>query len=93
MKRFKSLSKAQYYVFEQICVNNDAGHNKRTLKALEKKGLIKCKIIPRRDISVGFINVLRSYVPLDIHQEWCQWCSDNFDFDDDGNPIEKEVRG
>ena len=90
MKRFRNLSKAQYNVFEQICINNDAGHNERTLKALEKKGLIKCKMLPLKDGGFPPVEILRSYVPLEIHQEWCQWCSDNFD--DDGNPIEKEVR-
>ena len=90
MKRFRNLSEKQSDVFEQICINNDAGHNKRTLKALENKGLIECKMLPVNDGGFPPINILRSRVPVAIHMEWCQWCSDNFIFDDNGNPIEKE---
>ena len=82
MKRFRNLSKAQSDVFENICAGNDLGHSSKTLRELESKGLIECS---------GHFTI-RSRVPIAIHMEWCQWCDDNFDFDDDGNPIEKGVK-
>jgi hypothetical protein len=70
MKRFRDLPKAQSFVFEQIAINNDAGHHPATLKALMKKGLIE----ETRERQ-GAFSIFRYHVPIPIHMEWCNWCS------------------
>jgi len=68
---FRNLPDAQAQVFEQIAVNNDAGHHPATVKALLKKGLIE-----QTGERQGLLTVFRYHVPMPIHIEWCQWCAE-----------------
>ena len=76
MKNFRNLTNAQSDVFEQIAVgnDNDGGHNPKVLDRLEKMGLLTSK----SQILSGFppVTIKRYEVPIDIHMEWCQWCSE-----------------
>ncbi len=72
MKRFRNLTKAQEQVFEQIAINNDGGHNQRTLISLVKKGFIE----PYQEEMIG-CTITRYMVPLPTHMEWCKWCDNN----------------
>jgi len=71
MTAFSKLSKTQLSVFEQICINNDAGHSQQTLRSLIRLGLIV--EYHQRD---GLFAIKRYRVPILVHMEWCQWASD-----------------
>ena len=72
MTTFRNLSPKQSEVFEQIAVGNDAGHNPRTLDALWRKNLIERT---EQSVKGTLFVVYRYHVPLPIHREWCEWCS------------------
>ena len=92
MARFRNLSESQSNVFELIAINQDWGHHPRTLEALEKKGLIT----KHEGVSYGSGNsaldripmkIYRYQVPLDVHIEWCDWCSR----EDEGLELRPEI--
>ena len=76
----KRCTSNQRRTFEQIAIGNSAGHHPKTIKALLAKGLIE-----RGDDYMfggdrfGPIAIPTYYVPLPIHAEWCEWCSEQFD--------------
>lgn len=76
------LTKRQKETFEQICIGNDKYVNLFIGNSLTAK-----KLVNRQKIGInkeGF--TIYSYtVPLHIHMEWCDWCSENFD--DEGNEL------
>ena len=67
---FRGLTDKQSEVFEQIAINNDSGHNLRTLESLERKGLIE-----RYAVNDGAFTIFHYCVPIPIHAEWCEWCT------------------
>jgi len=66
MTNFEKLTANQLSVFEQICINNDAGHNQQTLDALVRRGLIE---MYEDDESEGLFSfkIKRYRVPILIH--------------------------
>jgi hypothetical protein len=74
MMVFSELTKAQLRVFEQIATGSDTGHPQRTLDSLEARSYIQSEF----QQLVGFPPVaVRKYsVPIPVHIEWCQWCSE-----------------
>jgi hypothetical protein len=78
-KNFAGLTDKQAAVFEQIAVSNDAGHNPRTLESLERKGFIE-----RYGVNDGAFTIFHYFVPIPIHMEWCQWCTDTLGEEDEG---------
>ena len=74
MKNFRNLTNTQSDVFEQIAVGNDGGHNPKVLDRLEKMGLLisKSQILSK----CPPVMIKRYEIPIDIHIEWCQWCSE-----------------
>jgi hypothetical protein len=72
----KGLTKAQREAFEQIAVNLPHRATHKTLLALRAKGLIGYtdKVIGRD--ALGKITVPEWFVPLPVHMQWCQWCSE-----------------
>jgi hypothetical protein len=72
MTNFENLTKSQLSVFEQICINDDAAHNQRTLDSLVRRGLIE-EYDERQDV----IFVIKRYrVPIPVHMAWCEWASE-----------------
>lgn len=65
---FRNLLQEESDVFEQIAINNDMGHPPAVLKRLEVKQLIVKKVESN--------GMKHYYVPIPIHIEWCQWCSE-----------------
>jgi hypothetical protein len=65
---------AQIRAFERIAINQDHGIPLKTLKALAAKKLIKL----REETLSGFppVRIYRANVPLPIHWQWCEWCSE-----------------
>jgi hypothetical protein len=72
-----SLTERQRDVFGLIAIGVDVGHNPRTLVALAKRGLI----VGHRETLPGHppVRVVRWEVPLPVHIEWAQWCSEQPD--------------
>ena len=81
-KRFRGLSARQQDVFEAIATGHDSPPAARSLlDALERKGFIAYETVPMYGPTNAPIDripmMVRSYyVPLPIHAEWCEWCSD-----------------
>ena len=73
-KTFRNLSPTQSAVFEQIAIGRDEGHNQRTLDTLMKKKLITQSQESGVD-HIGQFYIYRYEVPLDVHMEWCAWCT------------------
>jgi hypothetical protein len=71
----KGMTKAQIAAFERIAVNEPNGANHQTLVKLRERGLIDYETdVVGRD-ALGPISVPRWFVPLPIHAQWCEWCS------------------
>ena len=72
----KGMTKAQRAAFERIAVNQSHGANHKTLLALRGAGLVDYKNrVVGRD-ALGAITVPDWCVPLPVHAQWCQWCSE-----------------
>jgi hypothetical protein len=71
------MTPAQRRDFELIAVNERPRGGYRTLDKLLARGLIQ-KGEPQvleRD-ALGLISVPSWYVPIDVHHQWCKWCSE-----------------
>lgn len=74
----KGLSKKAISAFEQIAIGEalPRAHSK-TLDSLLAKGLIlrgRDKVLGRD--ALGKITVPQYFVPLPVHMQWCEWCSE-----------------
>lgn len=72
------LPPKQLDALSQVYMNNDAGHPRRTLEALEKKGLVVSK---EQTLGGRFPVTIRRYdfPAIAAHAAWCQWVSDHPD--------------
>lgn len=74
-------------MFGLVAINQDLGHNERTLSSLVRKGYLEeFEQVIRQPGQLPLI-VKRYEVPIPVHIRWCNWCSENFD--DKGDPIQK----
>lgn len=83
-------TKAQVAAFEAIAVNANPGCGRKTLQALESKGLI---VLGERILRSGGLPVAvpDPHVPYHIHAEWCAWCGENVtDEDIDGETADRQ---
>lgn len=71
------MTKAQREAFERIAVSAPNGATHRTLLKLRERGLIdyEDEVIGRD--ALGKITVPRWFVPMAVHIQWCEWCSEN----------------
>lgn len=72
------LSAPARRAFERIAINQDPLAQPQTLAALMKRGLIVqtgTKLLGQDRF--GRIAIPVYAVPLPVHAQWCQWCSDN----------------
>lgn len=83
----KGLTKAQREAFERIAVNQEPMATHKTLLALRAKGLIGYtdKVVGRD--ALGKITVPEWFVPLHVHYQWCNWCSEQPDNQDAPEPM------
>jgi hypothetical protein len=72
----KDLTQEQRDAFEQIAVNRLPQCGWRSIDALLKKGLIERGPDDKRRDAMGVYGVPSFFVPLPIHAQWCQWCSE-----------------
>lgn len=70
------MTKAQREVFERICINDKGPFHPEPIKALLAKSLILSELrVVGRD-NFGQISIPEYHVPLPIHAQWCEWCSE-----------------
>lgn len=70
------MTKAQRQAFEQIAINQQPMATHKTLLALREKGLIGYtdKVVGRD--ALGKITIPEWFVPIHVHMQWCEWCSE-----------------
>lgn len=79
----KGMTKAQRKAFERIAINVPPYCKWPTIDALLKAGVIeRGKDDVRRD-ALGSYAIPNFYVPLHIHAQWCEWCSEQPDMTGD----------
>lgn len=73
----KGMTKAQIRDFELIAISEHPRGGYRTLDRLKARGLIKDGSPKQvgRD-AFGPIMVPTWFVPLELHAQWCEWCSE-----------------
>lgn len=73
----KGMSKTQVAAFERVAINEPPMAGRQTMDILEKRGLVERlpdKFVGR-DV-LGVIRIAAYCVPLPVHMQWCQWCSE-----------------
>lgn len=73
----KGMSRAQVRAFERIAINSPPNAKPETIKYLLARGKIERspdKIFGRDDF--GTISIPQFHVPLPLHMQWCEWCSE-----------------
>ena len=75
--KIKKLSEQELQALANISINIDTKDNYHIYKRLEKKGLITKTGMQEvgRD-AFGSIRVPRWEMPLDVHIDWCKYCSE-----------------
>lgn len=72
----KDLTQTQREAFEQIAISQPPQCGWRSIDALLKAGVIeRGKDDVRRD-AMGFYRIPHFFVPLIVHMQWCDWCSE-----------------
>lgn len=80
----KGLSKAKIDTFEQLAVGAKPPAARGTFDALEKHGVIvRGPDLVWHDAFVQF-KIPQWEVPIHIHAQWCAWCGENVDDDQEG---------
>lgn len=72
----KNLTTAQCEAFERIAVNQFPACTWPTIDALLKAGVIEQGESETRRDAMGVYHIPSFYVPLPIHAQWCEWCSE-----------------
>jgi hypothetical protein len=71
------MTPAQKRDFELVAINERPRGGASTIKALKERGLIvdaPRKVLGRD--ALGEISISQWTIPLHIHAQWCQWCSE-----------------
>ena len=75
----KGMTEHQIEVFERLAISQPVETRWETIDALIAKGVIvKGPSETRRD-AMGIYTVPSYSVPLPVHAQWCQWCSEQHD--------------
>lgn len=75
----KDMTRAQRVAFEQIAISQMPQCKWDTIEALLKAGLIERGTPETRRDAMGVYQIPSFYVPLPIHIQWCEWCSEQDD--------------
>lgn len=73
----KGMTKGQIAAFERLAIGEPPNASVKTLEALLSKGVIakdEDRIVGRD--ALGTIRVPQFYVPIPLHWQWCEWCSE-----------------
>lgn len=71
----KGLTEAQQRAFENIAIGQSPGCKWPTIDALLKAGVIERGPSETRRDAMGVYEIPSFVVPLPIHMQWCEWCS------------------
>ncbi len=82
----KGMTKPQREAFERIAVNMFPLCRSKTLDALLKAGVIELGEPETYRDGLGSYQVPTYSVPLPIHMQWCEWCSEQPD-----NVLEEQI--
>ena len=80
----KGMTRAQIAAFEQIAINQQPLCKWVTIDALLNAGVIERGEDEIRRDAMGVYNIPNFFVPLSIHHQWCQWCSEQPDINVNG---------
>lgn len=72
----KGMTAAQRKAFELIAISQPPLCGKPTIDALLKAGLIERGEDEERRDAMGVYTIPSFFVPLPIHFQWCEWCSE-----------------
>lgn len=72
----KGLTRAQIEAFEQIAINQPPQSGWKTIEALLAYGVIERGEGEKRRDALGTYEIPNFFVPLPIHMQWCEWCSE-----------------
>lgn len=72
----KGMSKAQRRAFELIAVNQSPSCKWDTIEELLRAGVIQQDVSETRRDAMGVYTIPHFYVPLPVHMQWCEWCSE-----------------
>ena len=72
----KGMTKVQIAAFERIAINQLPQCGWKSIDALLKAGVIdRGEDEVRRD-AMGVYRIPNFFVPLGVHMQWCDWCSE-----------------
>lgn len=72
----KGMSKTAIEAFENIAINLPPRASWKTLDALIAKGVIVRVPGEKRRDALGTYEIPAFVVPLGVHIQWCEWCSE-----------------
>jgi hypothetical protein len=73
----KGMTKAQIDAFERIAVNDAPNCTWPVIDALLARGVIVRGADEIHRDALGVYHVPRFCVPLAVHHQWCEWCSEH----------------
>ena len=71
----KGMTKRYHEIFEQIAVNQPPRCRDSMILQLKLRGLVEVEYKTLRD-KLGEYKIPVYSVPLPIHMQWCEWCSE-----------------
>lgn len=72
----QGMTQAQREAFERIAVNQQPECKWDTIDALIDARVIERGPSETRKDAMGVYHIPSFFVPLPIHAQWCQWCSE-----------------
>jgi hypothetical protein len=72
----KGMTKTQIEAFERIAISQPPQCGWKSIDALLKASVIERGPDDTRRDAMGIYHIPNFYVPLAIHWQWCEWCSE-----------------
>lgn len=72
----KGMTKVQIAAFEQIAISQSPQCGWKSIDALLKGGVIERGQDDTRRDAMGVYTIPNYFVPLPVHMQWCDWCSE-----------------
>lgn len=75
----KGMTKAQIAAFEAIAINQTPQNGWNSIDKLIERGVIERGPSETRRDAMGIYTIPSFLVPLPVHAQWCEWCSEQPD--------------
>lgn len=75
----KGMDRLAIEAFERIAINDQPGTSTKTLEKLQRRGVIERGPDKLCRDAFGTFTIPQWYVPLPVHAQWCEWCSEQPD--------------